>query len=90
MYASDVLSCAQVETAVKNSTALQEDIESHIAAITSGLSVTKPQLEICRMAQSRNSITGTLIKYTKFGWSEKHKFLSTIRPYWSVRGQIAA
>ena len=79
---------APVETADKNSTALQDEVECHIASITSGFPATKHQLEIYRTAQARNPITETLIKYTKFGWPEKHKLPSTIKPYWSVRGQI--
>ena len=88
MYTSDALSRAPVETADKNSTALQDEVECHIASITSGFPATKHQLEIYRTAQARNPITETLIKYTKFGWPEKHKLPSTIKPYWSVRGQI--
>ena len=57
MHTSDALTRSPVETADKNSTALQEEVESHIAAITSDLPATKPQLEIYHMSQSRNSIT---------------------------------
>ena len=81
MYTSDALSRAPVETADKNSTALQEEVECHIAAITSGFPATKHQLEIYHTAQARNPITETLIKYTKFGWPEKYKLPSTIKPY---------
>ena len=47
MYRSDVLTCAPVETANKNCTALQEEVESHIAAITLGLPATKPSSYLC-------------------------------------------
>ena len=87
MYTSDALSHAPVATANKSSTALQEEVGCPIAAITSGFPATKHQLEIYHTAQARNPITETPIK-SKFGWSEKYKSPSTIKPYWSVREQI--
>ncbi|KAL5463612.1 hypothetical protein EMCRGX_G032526 [Ephydatia muelleri] len=56
---------------VDNCTDFQKEVESHIAAVTETLLVTKQQLDKYHHAQATDTETGALINYCKFGWPVK-------------------